>query len=355
MNENPWNISYQNPDWKNKIEDILLEYGLVVINDVYSFDECDSTMEELIECFHKINSNVIYNNGQLSWEKKDLPPETRDGMYQRLVSNLPILYKYRSDPKLHEIYSLAYSKIREREINEFISSIDGLNLRPPIEPFYKETDDDWAHLDQESTEKYIYKYIQGQIVISDSRGCFRASPKSHLLFNEIHQMNIELSHKYSELDYQKRSELIENQIREKIKNIGGEYQIPIRTTKGSIILWFSSLIHSSMTQDEKFNLLEYPHKINSKWANWRCVLYITLQPKDEVTKKQILNIKRASRTNRTTNHSAEKIFSDYVDDYNPSNYSSVIADYVEKPEDIYKISGLNPQIDENITKKILGG
>ena len=78
-----------------------------------------------------------------------------------------------------------------------ITSIDGINIKPNLvgpydnsnpsistsSDFTLNASTDWAHIDQTSGDPL--KCVQGQIVLANTTACFRCSPKSCFLFNEI--------------------------------------------------------------------------------------------------------------------------------------------------------------------------
>ena len=67
-----------------------------------------------------------------------------------------------------------------------------------------------------------------------------------------------------------------------LEDIGGSWQIPIKTKAGSCILWFSSLIHSAKHSEKEENIIE-----SDPYFGYRCVYYITYRPKNEFTAKQL--------------------------------------------------------------------
>jgi hypothetical protein len=118
---------------------------------------------------------------------------------------------------------MLYSNLRGYEIDDFVTSLDGLNFKPPIEPFHVDDDkNDWAHVDQ--TFKGIHDCIQGQVVLSDTSAGFRASSRSHLLHDNILD-DFDANGKYDNFfkfksdDYDNLKQRIENIWRKVAKNV----------------------------------------------------------------------------------------------------------------------------------------
>ncbi len=67
---------------------------------------------------------------------------------------------------------LLMAKYSVQEI-DFSTSMDGINVRPHMAPY--QNGKDWAHIDQ-TIPNNPFLCVQGQVILSDTSACFRASP-----------------------------------------------------------------------------------------------------------------------------------------------------------------------------------
>lgn len=343
-------VSFHDPEFDTKALQILLDYGTLVVNDVFEPKRCDEMMERLLNVFKTLSPNHVdytfdETGTSLKWPKQHRPPETRAGMNQRLMGNTAVPWELRTSHELHRINSVLYSGLRGKRVDEFVTSIDGINVKPPIAPFAEPGKPDWAHLDQ--THGDPHKSIQGQCVISDSRGAFRVSPKSHML----HKWIMELHPQAKRNNFMKIRPEVEAKIRAKIEELGGAWQIPIRTPKGSCIFWFSSTIHSAILPDEHFDPTLYP-SLNPKWANWRGVVYICQRPMEEASPEHLKTLQEAFHENRCTNHWGEEKFPDrpfYIGGFKPEEFAPEIRELVDEP---WKMFERHPELKVEMTPEI---
>src|SRR5688572_7035022 len=80
----------------------LLLYGVVIIEDVMSPELCTSYVDQIVDCFETMCPGVKRDDAT-TWLPENLPPQTRPGMYQALVTNLPPLWEIRACPKIKAI------------------------------------------------------------------------------------------------------------------------------------------------------------------------------------------------------------------------------------------------------------
>ena len=226
------NVDFKSKDWSEKAIATLREYGVVVIDGVFSSKECRARMDETLDCFEALGTGIDRRDTS-TWTSDRLPPQTRPGMFQSLVGSFEPFWKIRTDPRIRAIFSRMYSGLRGREILDFISSSCGANFKPHIEPFHDPSSPDWAHIDQTESPD-MYKCLQGQVVLSDTTSSFVASPKSHLIFSELAISHKGDWHKFNIPEYPG--------LEEAVTKIGGEWQRPIPAARGSVILWTSSKI-----------------------------------------------------------------------------------------------------------------
>lgn len=241
--------------------------------------------------------------------------------------------------------------IRGYEIDDFVTSIDAVNLHPPIGPYSAKLGEgdidekDWAHLDQtfRDCEKPSERCVQGQVVLNDSSACFRCSPGSHRIFGDILDMHgIDKGEKGNWCKFDSSSYPI---IKSAIEEAGGQWQMPIRTKAGSVILWFSSTIHSAMHQSEDVELDEA-----DPLSDWRAVVYVCYRPKYEVDAAHFTRLQRCFAENRLTNHWGSRMFGKQLI-FGPALELGV-QQFVDHPEKVYEIDGLKPELTEEVRELI---
>jgi len=292
-------ISINDPEFKQKLIHEYTTNGLAVINDVLLDQECDIAMTNIIDDFVKLGSGIDKDNIENTWTTFNLPPQTRPGLFQAMMSNLQQVWDIRSNEKIKNIFEILYSHLRNKEVKDFIVSGDGINVKPGnVKPFKTKQSTDWAHVDQ-TIKGDIYKCIQGQAVLTNTSASFVASPKSHLIFDDI----ITTLNHNSTSNWLKFSEQEIKTIKPMILKKGGQFQIPILSKKGSFIVWSSTLIHSAKLQDQ----IEYP-STEDIYNGWRGIVYVCYRPKEEFSSKDLQTRITVYETNRTTNHWSTKVF-----------------------------------------------
>ena len=118
---------------------------------------------------------------------------------------------------------------------------------------------------------------------------------------------------------------------------GGQWQIPIRASKGDFIIWTSSTVHSALLQTKK----EYPTK-KDKWAGWRGVIYICWRPREEFEDYQLAQKWKAFQNNLVTSHWGTKVFpSGFGRWAQPKLFSKKLQEYIRNPRLIYSLPGMD--------------
>lgn len=347
MDTKEFTITYsEDADFGERVTKMLREWGVVVIEDVFDRKECRERVNDLLEGFRKISPDL----GK-GWTKERLPPTPRAGLFQRVVGNLPPVWKVRSDKRMKSIFSSVYSQLRGYEIDDFVTSIDAVNLHPPIGPYAPELEEgkidekDWAHLDQtfRDCEKSSELCVQGQVVLNDSSACFRCSPGSHRVFGDILDiLGIDKGEKGNWCKFDSSSYPI---IKSIIEDVGGQWQMPIRTKAGSVILWFSSTIHSAMHQSEDVELDK-----SDPLSDLRAVVYVCYRPKYEVDDAHFKKLQTCFAENRLTNHWGSRMFKKQMR-FSPA-LESGMQQFVDHPEKVYEIDGLKPELTEEVKSLI---
>lgn len=338
-------ISFNDPDFKTKLVNEVKSNGIAVINDVFTDIECDTHMENIINDFISLGTGIDLNDIENTWTTFNLPAQTRPGLYQMLMSNLKDVWAIRNKDNVRTIFEILYSDFKNKQVKDFIVSGDGINIKPgTIGPFIKKNAKDWAHLDQ-TIKKDLYKCIQGQAVLTNTTASFVASPKSHLVFDNImEKLNCNTNSNWLKFtDDQVKT------IKQMIIDKGGQYQIPILAKKGSFIVWTSSTVHSAKLQDAS----ELPTP-EDKYKGWRGVVYVCYRPKEEFTKKEIDKRQKVFDENRTTNHWSQSVFGKKPGShfaYNDKRHD-IIESMIKDPTLVYAKLGKPVLTDEQ--KSLLG-
>ena len=221
------------------------------------------------------------------------------------MGHIPPVWEKRMDPKIVEIFRYLYSEIRGEKDIKLVPSIDGINFSPnhgKVNP----TERPWEHLDQ-SFYNDPYKCIQGSLAFSNTSAGFLCSPKSHLVHHKILKIEGVKSKPFQNCN---NWVMIKNENRETVKfeieKAGGRYQLPIIVPAGSMILWFSSTLHSA-----RGRLRIEENSPVDRWNGWRGVYYLSYRPADEFRENEIENIKRNTNENLSMNHWSMKTFSPF--------------------------------------------
>ena len=335
-------ISYDDDDFFDKLLVNIKRDGLVVVTNVFDVDECDNLVNDIVAVFENLGTGIDRNKIEKTWTPYNLPPQTRAGLFQALMSNLEPVWQIRSNRKIGKIFRKFYSDFRGEPQRDFIVTGDGINVKPNnVGPYDK--GNDWAHIDQTCYDD-VYQCVQGQAVLTNTSACLVASPKSHLLYDYIRS---KFGLEEMDSNWFRIPEASISSIKKKLEKIGGQYQIPILALKGSCIFWLSSLIHAARLQ------LGPEKSIQNEWDGWRCVVYVCYRPLSEFTHRQLNTRINAYKNNRTTNHWG-KLFSKKPGSFHMYKIKKhpVIESMLDDPIRVYDAIG-KPTLDN--TQKILIG
>ena len=271
--------------------DTLDEWGIAVLS-LISDEEADYLADEAVGYLEDLNTG-LNRNDYSTWITSSMPLGPKWGMYQSIVSHSPFMWR------LRELSSPVFEHIWDTE--DVVFSIDAASIYPPKESIIREKENDWPHLDQ--TERGL-KCYQGQVVLTDTTAAFRATPRSHLVHDDIlDELDVDSKKKMKNWYKFSKSEI--RTVQEITSEVYEDWQIPIRVRKGSMILWDSRVIHSACRQD--INLIAEGDQ-SSPLYDWRCVGYVCARPRDHYSKRSLKTLQRSVEEGRTTNHWGSRMF-----------------------------------------------
>ena len=116
----------------SQIAGLLRKYGVCVIPGVFTRSECDSWMKEILSNIEIISGNQKNHKRPDQWTEDKFPPQVRYGLFQNIFNNLKPVWQIRRDPRMKNIFKPVYSELRGAEVDDFVCSIDGINIQPNI-------------------------------------------------------------------------------------------------------------------------------------------------------------------------------------------------------------------------------
>lgn len=315
------NVVYGAEGWRDEVAQAVLKYGIVVVEGVFADNECTGIVDRIVTGVEQLGSGV--DRADIStWNRRNLPSRVRAGMMQAVMSNHPAVWDVRCDERVHDVfqagYDFTYNSAEYGPVGPLITSIDGINLKPRGQaPFHDPAAEDWAHLDQ-TDMAWPFKCLQGQVVLTNTTACFRASPSSHRVFGLVlRECGIADGDKSNWCMIKEHTDAV----RKIVRDGGGQYQVPIRAPKGSVILWLSSIIHSAQFAEKPADDgganddADALRQIDDPFYDWRAVIYVCMRPAREFYGKDgklsdafIKRRKTIVDGNRTTNHWGDTMF-----------------------------------------------
>jgi hypothetical protein len=342
------------------------EWGVLVITNVFTKPECQKHCESLIHSLETI-SPPLSSSDLKTWKPENLPSGPRSGLFQTLVSCFPAVLEIRTDDRIREIFEIVYSNLRETPVKDFFTSMDGINVKPPIPPFQNDSESkDWAHLDQ-TIRGEPFRCVQGQVVLSDTSAGFRASPKSHLVYDDLLEEHMperqdllnlgtvpEGSCTLSRVPQNDTSNWWKvphpyDTFKAQVEKVGGQWQVPIEAPAGSFVAWFSSTVHSARYQTKT----EMPKVPKALLDNWRFVVYVCYRPKSDVPQKKRKRheerLRRCFEEGRVTNHWGTRMFPKRSC-FGEKPKNEHLSDILQNPQKIRKIFTPNQEVATKLQK-----
>lgn len=340
-------VDINDDNFKDKLIKLIKEFGVVVIKNVINKNDCDTHVQNLVNDIEKITD--VKANNEDTWTTENLPRQTRPGLFKEVLCNTPTSNTIRYNENIIKIFKTYYESIKNEHYNDddLVVSNDGINIKPGSMPPYDDGRD-WPHLDQNDNPNEPYKCIQGQMVLTNTSAGFRASPKSHMVFEQTLNHILKRKNKNNFLVFEPKDYQYLNQL---IEEVGGKWQIPIYAEKGDFIIWLSSVIHSAILQKKPEK--DVYNDNNDRWHNWRAVIYVCYRPRDEFTEKELYDKYNSFLKNGATNHWGTDIVKMPQCNNNKFNFSPKIIQYIQNPKTVYDIDNMTPNLTE-IQKKMMG-
>lgn len=222
------------------VKQMLDEYGVAVIPNVLTQQECEQSINEIWNDLSELTKNMdcpLKKNDTSTWKTlHELYPLHSMLIQYFGIGHAQSVWNVRQNKKIGKIFG----KIHDCNKNELLTSFDGISLHLPPEVtkrgWYK--NNNWLHTDQ-SHLKDDY-CIQGMITLYDVNE------------HDASLMVLEKSHKYHSdffLDFDKKIKsdwykLTENEFHYFLDK--GCMPWCVMATKGSLILWNSKTIHQGI-------------------------------------------------------------------------------------------------------------
>lgn len=268
------------------VKDTLEKYGVAVIENVLSIEECDSIKEKAWKELNKLTSRLkkpIDINDSESWKSLyELFP-----IHSMLIQHYSVGHmQWCWDVRQNENVVNVFSKLWNTKNEDLLSSFDGISVHFPPEKtkrgwFRK---NNWIHTDQSSFKKGL-QCIQGFVSLYDVNehdATLRVLQKSHN-FHESFFKDFDIEEKK---DWFK----LEEEHYEYFANKGCE-MIDIKCKAGSIVLWDSRTFHQGKEPDMKRGQ-----------ENFRLISYVCMLPRKLASTKDLEKKKKAFNDLRMTSH-----------------------------------------------------
>jgi len=239
-------------------------------------------------------------------------------------------------------------KLAETEAENTVSQTDlwgPPDRSPPCGAPFHSPARDWAHTDQ-TIRGEPFRCVQGQVVLTNTSACFRCSPRSHLLADQLLDVAGKSTEDRSNWCLFRKGQCAT--VQGLVEGAGGQYQIPVRVPKGTLLLWLSTTVHSAQLQ-----LKGAPVDPADRWSEWRGVVYVCYRPREDVDVRHCMRLQTCHRENRVSNHWGEVVFPTSRPGSRrgggPAAKDAAISRYLENPSLVYTD---HPELRQPLTDEV---
>lgn len=276
---------------ENNLKKKLKKYGVAIIPNILSDQECESTIDNIWNYFESITDgwdSSINRNDKETWRGfYELFPKHSMLFQHWTVGHNQASWDLRQNPKIVSVFA----KLWGVSNNDLLVSFDGLSFNPPPETtnrgWYRKNT--WYHSDQSFTRNNL-ECVQSWVTALD----VEEGDATLAFYEKSNRYHKEFSEKFKitdKSDWYKLSKIEEDFFKQK-----GCKESRIKCPKGSLVLWDSRTIHCGVEAQKS--------RTKSKF---RAVVYLCYQPKSFSNKKQIEKKQKAFTNLRTTSHWPAKI------------------------------------------------
>jgi len=292
-------------DAKNKLE----QYGIAIIPDILSLDECAIMENGAWDCLETISkewSIPLSRNDQTTWRSFENFCSLHNMLIQHWIGHADFLWQLRQHPKIIDVFNCIHNT------QDLLTSFDGASIHLPPEitnrGYFR--DNLWLHTDQSFTRN-DFECIQSWITARDVN------------IGDATLVFLEGSHRYHKfiaenfaIDDPADWYMIPEDIQDMYHLLGCQLR-RIKCQAGSMVLWDSRLIHCGSES------LKGRPQINT-----RIIGYVCMMPRDQASPSRIQSRIKAYEENRMTAHNPirGKLFPKA-----PRSYGKAIPKMVELP------------------------
>jgi hypothetical protein len=286
---------------KDNFIEVLDKYGVCVIPEILSEEECISFRNQIWKDLQYIHKDRFDINNENTWRNYfDMFPAHSFLIQHFGIAHLQSVWNIRQNEDIADIFA----KIHNVNKEDLRTSYDGISVGLPPEKTNKGwyRNKGWLHCDQGKKRKGRV-CVQGQVnlyPVNEGDATLTILEGSHLFHDEF------FTDKEVDIDWYMLDEKDINWYKEK-----GCKQFLIKAPIGSLILWDSRTIHAG----------QEPIKGREK-ENFRMVVYVCHLPYFFFDKRSKTRREKAFREKRVLNHWSAKMFAK-----DPRTYGAELKDF----------------------------
>jgi hypothetical protein len=271
----------------NNLNNYLNINGVAVIPNILTECECINYRNDIWNEIKYVTQDRFNINNIETWnEFYNFNPLYSMLLHHFSLGHMQAIWNIRQHHKVYQVFE----KIWDVNVNELLTSFDGLSIHLPPEITNKGYHiTNWFHTDQSSKKKGKH-CIQGLInlyPVNKGDATLSILEKSHNLHqsffidNQINNFSDWYQLKENDYNYFKSCETV-----------------AIKADIGSMILWDSRTFHQGILSE-----------INRQTENFRMAIYITMMPRSTITDpKTLIKKQKAFKNLRITSHWANSVF-----------------------------------------------